>query len=158
MLPKPALPFLLCSMLAPSVCATAGNVDQHEQYILWLPDGEAVLVVQRFPSTDDLENEFSSLVVHTGSYKPGAVTAVSVLHNVDELTELQRGSEQLAVVRSRKRSYDGQPATAAAAAAAWNGGGKLRPSGTQAAAAVAKDVKRAQQVVADKTAIRDYYK
>lgn len=136
----------------------AGNIDQHEQFIASLPPQLAQQVVQRFYATDDCEQEFNCLVTTVGHYKPSAVAAAAVLHNADELASLQRSSEgTLAVVQSRKRKYDCSQATVGAAAADWNNGGKLRPSGTQRRKALQKDRIKARQSVADRTVVRDYF-
>lgn len=137
-------------------------MDSLEQYLLSLTPAERELLVLRFLATDDLEKEFSMLVVRVGHYKPAAWEAVGVLGAVDELTDLQRGAGEggsaLAVLPSVKRKYDGNPATTAAAAAAWNSGSKQRPSGTQRRKAVENDQQRARWVVSDKGDVRAFYR
>lgn len=142
--------------------AVISNVDQHEQYLLSLLPEQRPLVVQRFHATDDLEGEFGALVSFVGHFKPWAWEALGASDSVDELTDLRRGSGpaagDLAVLPSQKRKYDGNAATLAVAAEAWQSAGKLRPSGTQRRATYAGDLKKARRVVSNNSTVRSFHK
>ena len=63
-----------------------------------------------------------------------------------------------AVLPSQKHKCDDSTAPTTAAAVAWNKSGKLRPSGTQRRQVPQSDTKKACCMLADKSAVRGFFK
>jgi hypothetical protein len=64
------------------------NIDAHEQYLLHVP-GLGDVMVDRFYSTDDIEGEFSVLVLGCG-FKPTAEVALGFMRNQDLLVRMKQ--------------------------------------------------------------------
>jgi hypothetical protein len=133
--------------------ALGGNGDVSRRQLLQLFPWLRQLLHERGFSTDDLENEWSCLVLLL-SFKPTIRVAGAIMATVDWLARLRRDPQAgLHVTATAQGSYSYHQATAAKDAS-WNHGRLLREPGALARALLAV-VERGSR---NRKYVRDYHK
>jgi hypothetical protein len=118
--------------------------------------GPDTFYCERSSSTDDLELEFSQLVVKLG-YKPGASTAVAIMRRLDRLLAKVADANRGYLMRTSRHKHYEYDINSTINKDTWNDGRSYSAAGQAKSRHVVE--RRAERAAAGKRmAVRDFHK